>query len=135
MTVDQANNLYIADFDNHRIRKVFAATGIIATLNQPSSLAVDEGNNLYIADENNHGIRKIILATGIITTVAGSGIGGLSGDGGLATVAQLNHPTGLALDGLGNLYITDLSNHRVRKLEDPKIFLPIIIKDAEISTL
>ncbi len=138
--VDGAGNLYIADTVNNRIRKVDTA-GVITTIagtgtasyggdggmataahmDNPDSVALDGLGNLYIADTNNNRVRKIDTA-GVITTVAGTaGPGGYSGDGAAATAAELNTPRGMALDGLGNLYIADANNHRVRKVT---MFLP-----------
>jgi hypothetical protein len=87
-----------------------------------SGLAVDTKGNLYIADTYNQVVRMVSAATGIITTVAGNGFqgggwwGGFAGDGGLATSARLNRPSGIALDSSGNLYIGDLGNNAVRKV-------------------
>lgn len=134
VAIDNSGNLYIADTDNHRIRKV-DTTGIITTvagngtmgyngdgeaatharLARPTSVAIDNIGNLYIADTGNHRIRKVYPA-GIITTVAGNGTAGYSGDGGEATNAQLNNPAGVTLDSYGNLYIADRNNHRIRKV-------------------
>src|SRR5438046_1446657 len=69
-----------------------------ASLNSPTSVALDSGGNLYIADLGNERIRKVAAATGIITTVAGNGVFGFAGDGGAATSASLNSPSGVALD-------------------------------------
>jgi hypothetical protein len=158
VAMDGAGNLYIADSENHRIRQVIAATGIITTvagsgltgngnggfsgdggpatdaqLNYPSGVAVDGQGNLFIADNSNHRIRKVIAATGVITTVAGSGIAGYSGDNGPASDAQLNMPSDVAFDGVGNLYIGDQDNHCIRRVEGSgiflKIYLPIILKN------
>src|SRR5919202_4319108 len=85
-----------------------------AQLNEPACVAVDDNNTLYIADRNNHRIRKV-SSSGIITTVAGTGDGGYAGDGGQGISAQLNSPTGVTVDGSGNLYIADTRNHRIRK--------------------
>src|SRR5207244_2798637 len=86
-----------------------------ASLNSPIGMASDSAGNLYIADANNDRIRKVDTA-GIITTVAGNGVQGFSGDGGPATSAMLNYPTGLAMDAAGNLYIPEFNNQRVRKV-------------------
>jgi sugar lactone lactonase YvrE len=121
VAVDASGNLFIAD--NGRIRKV-SASGIITTvaagLSAPKGIVVDASGNLFIADTGNNRIRKV-SASGIITTVAGSGAvglkgGGFSGDGGLATAASLNFPTGIAVDASGNLFIADALNNRIRKV-------------------
>src|SRR5437016_5021617 len=80
----------------------------------PDGVAVDAAGNVYIADANAHRIRKI-NTIGIITTVAGMGAGGYSGDGGLATDAQLRAPRGVAIDAGGNIYIADGGNYVIRK--------------------
>ena len=132
VAVDMDGNLYIADAGDHRVRRV-SAGGFIATvagngvvgysgdggpatnaqLDAPAFVAVDNAGNLFIADTYNNRVRKVSL-TGIITTVAGNGVQGYSGDGGLATSASLNWPEGVAVDGAGNLYIADRGNNRVR---------------------
>jgi len=86
-----------------------------AQLNGPIGLAVDSEDSLYIADQSNFRIRKV-TAAGVISTVAGTGTAGFSGDGGPATVAQLNLPTGVAVDSAGDLYIADPGNFTVRKV-------------------
>ncbi len=136
VAIDSSNNLYIADSGNNRIRRVVLGTGIITTiagigtagysataqpastaaLNNPQELAVDGSGNLYIADAGNNVIRMISAATGVITTVAGTGTAGYSGDGQPATTAQLNTPTGVAVDTTGNIYIADSKNNRIRKV-------------------
>ncbi|MFT3792183.1 MAG: Ig-like domain repeat protein [Rudaea sp.] len=143
VALDGSGNLYIADSSNQRIRKVTPA-GIISTiagngapafggdgaaataaqLNYPSGLAFDGSGNLYIADTVNHRIRRI--SAGVISTVAGTGTAGYSGDGGAATAAQLNSPYGIALDGVGNVYVADRYNHRIRK---------ITVADGKIATI
>ncbi len=136
LAVDTAGNIYIADLENNRIRKVTASTGIISTvagngtagysgdggaatsaeINFPYGVAVDSAGNIYIADNGNQRIRKVTVSTGIISTVAGNGIVGYSGDGGPATSAELDSPTGVAVDSAGNIYIADLENYRIRKV-------------------
>ena len=86
-----------------------------AVLSLPYDVAADGSGNVYIADSNNHRIRRI-AADGTITTVAGTGTSGFSGDGGPATAAQLDFPTGVAVDGSGNLYIADVFNRRIRRV-------------------
>jgi sugar lactone lactonase YvrE len=137
VAVDAVGNLYIADLNNARVRKVDAVTGVIATvagngapgysgdggpataaqLETPSSVAVDGAGNLYIADSSNSAIRRVDAATGIITTVAGTGVPGFSGDDGAATSAQLQFPFGVALDGIGNVFISDTFNQRIRVID------------------
>jgi len=141
VAVDASGNLYIADSENHRIRKVAAVSGIISTvagngartnifgegsysgdggpateagLARPEGLAFDAAGNLYIADTNNDRVRRVAARTGIITTVAGNGTQGFLGDGGLAVAAPLFAPESVAVDGSGNLYIADSYNNRVR---------------------
>jgi uncharacterized protein (TIGR03437 family) len=132
LAVDSANNLYIADFTNNRIRMVsaggaittLAGTGLsgysgdggpaaAAQLTTPLGVAVDSSGNVYIADTGNNAVRKV--SKGTITTVAGNGYAGQSGDSGLATSANVGNPTGIAVDSGGNLYIADGSS-RVRKV-------------------
>jgi trimeric autotransporter adhesin len=134
VAVDSDGNLYIADYRSHRVRKVepggtittVAGTGTYgsggdggpataAQLAFPGGVAVDGDGNLYIADSDFDRVRKVAPG-GTITTVAGTGTFGYSGDGGLATAAQLTAPGGVAVDGDGNLYIADTFNSRVRKV-------------------
>ena len=87
-------------------------------LNQPFGIAVDFTGNIYFADRSNNCIRKIDATTGIINTISGNGTAGFTGDGGPATNAQLDHPTGICLDHSGNnLYIADAFNNVIRKIK------------------
>jgi hypothetical protein len=88
----------------------------IANLEQPASVALDGAGDLYIADSAHNRVRVVTAATGIISTVAGSGSVGYTGDNGAASAATLNTPSGVALDGAGNLYIADSGNNVVRKV-------------------
>jgi hypothetical protein len=134
VAVDAAGNLYIVDTGNSRVRKVspsgtittvagsgtygFSGDGGQATdadLSSPTGVAVDAAGNLYITDQGNQRVRKV-STTGTITTVAGDGTTGFSGEGGPATNASLNLPSGVAVDAAGNLYIADPGNSRVRKV-------------------
>lgn len=127
-------DLFVADFGNNRIRKVESTTGIVTTIagngtagsNGDGGLAINaslvvtrivaDGNgNLFVVDFENHRVRKINLSTGIITTVAGSGTAGFSGDGGVATSAQLSGPTSAVVVN-GVLYIADAGNSRIRQV-------------------
>jgi DNA-binding beta-propeller fold protein YncE len=87
-----------------------------ACIKEPMAMAIGRTGMIYIADQLNHRIRRIDTK-GIITTVAGNGKAGFSGDGGAATDARLNRPSGVALDAQGNLYISDHLNHRIRKVD------------------
>jgi Bacterial Ig-like domain (group 3)/NHL repeat len=86
-----------------------------ATLAGPSAVAYDASGNLYLADAQNNVVREI-LKSGQITTIAGSGVEGYGGDNAAATSAYLDTPTGVAVDGSGNVYIADSHNHRIRKV-------------------
>jgi trimeric autotransporter adhesin len=137
VAVDFAGTVYIADTSNSRVRKVengvittVAGTGSAgfsgddgpaasAMISRPQGLAVDAAGDVYIADTGTRRIRKV--SNGIITTVAGNGSSGILGDGGPATEASLNFPSGVAVDPDGNLYIADTSSHRIRKVSDGKI--------------
>ncbi len=88
-----------------------------AQLNSPVGVAVDGGGNVFIADSYNNRVRRVDAVTGQITTVAGTGVSGFNGDNQPATAAQLNYPSGVAVDGGGNLFIGDLVNHRVRRVD------------------
>jgi sugar lactone lactonase YvrE len=133
IAVDGSGNLYVADYRNHRIRKV-SPTGIITTvagalagfsgdggpatsaaLLFPLHVCLDGSGNLYIADSGNNRIR-MVDASGMITTVAGNGTEISAGDGGQATAASLHSPNSVFVDGSGNLYITEFS-FRVRKVD------------------
>jgi len=133
---DKAGNLYISDAGDYCVRMVSAETGQISTvagpgisttigdgspateayLGVPGGLAFDAAGNLYIADGSINRVRMIAASTGNISTVAGYGEAGARGDGGLATLAELSDPLDVTVDGLGNLYIMDSGDNRIRKV-------------------
>ena len=82
----------------------------------PTGVAVDLAGNIYIAEKANSRIRKVAVGSNIISTIAGNGTVGYSGDGGTANNAQLNNPSGVTIDGAGNIYIADAGNHCIRKV-------------------
>jgi sugar lactone lactonase YvrE len=97
---------------------------IEASLQEPTAIAFDGAGNLYIADRDNHAIRRVD-PSGTITTVAGSGERGFAGDDGPAIEAELSRPHGVAVDGVGNIYISDSDNHRIRKVDTSGVITTI----------
>lgn len=117
MTVDAKGNLLFADTNNGRIRRVTPA-GMITTLaaiGGVTGMAFDAAGNLYFSVASQHNVRRL-TADGTNTIFAGTGTAGFSGDGGAATSAALNGPTGLRFDSDGNLCIADTQNHRIRRV-------------------
>ena len=138
VAVGPDGSVYLTDQNAHQVRCVdingvittIAGTGIggysgdggpavSAQLNTPRAVAVDTNGNVYVSDTQNHVIRRISADGGIITTVAGipGGTGAFSGDGGLATQARLNAPQSVVFDAMGNMYIADYLNHRIRMVD------------------
>jgi sugar lactone lactonase YvrE len=130
LAIDKGRNIYVADKENHAIRKITPdgviitltgsgkpdiadGEGLAASFNRPHGVAVDESGNIYVADHNNHRIRKI-SSSGNVTTLAGSGIKG-NADG-LGKEASFNGPNSVAIDGSGNVYVADKLNHSIRKI-------------------
>ena len=136
VALDALGRLYFSDTLNHRVRRVDfgldlietvvgvgsptysgdGGLGINAALNNPRDVEIGPDGKVYIADELNNRIRRFDPISGVVTTVAGSGVEGFAGDDGPATAAQLNHPTGIAFDANGWLYIADQYNHRIRRV-------------------
>ena len=143
MTVDPSGNFFIGDSGNNVIREVTRSNGFISTIagdyslgsgfsgdgasanlaqmDLPCGVALDSANNLYIADIKNNRIRKMSSPDGTMSTVAGGGVVGTLGDGGLAFLAELNGPRDVLVDSSGNLYIADTDNHRIRMVSNGKI--------------
>ena len=136
-SIDAAGNIVVLDARNNRIRAVAAATGDIRTIAgtgdqgeagdggqaaeaevfAPKGIATDSAGHVYFADTENSRVRRIDRETGVITTVAGNGMRGFSGDGGAAGEASVDRPRGLAFDADDNLYIADVFNHRIRRVD------------------
>lgn len=130
IAIDASGNLYIADCLNNKIRKI-TATGVVTTLAgngsqgsidgdattasfyNPTGLAVDASGNVFVADCYNHSIRKV-TPSGLVTTIAGSGLPG-SIDA-IGTAASFKYPTSLVIDTVGDIYVTDFLNHKIRKI-------------------
>ncbi len=158
VAVDKFGNVYIADFRNLRVRKV-DTNGIISTvaggggsdcttstdpfgdgcpavkvgIAYPSAVAVDDSDNLYISDFFHLLIRKVDTE-GIISTIAGNGTAGYNGDGIAATSAEINYVLGLAVDSAGDIYIADMDNDRVRKI-DPNGFISTVAGNGTFTTV
>ncbi len=134
VTADSSGNFYIADTLGNAVRKVatdgtittVAGTGqrgywgdggqaTVAQLNRPRGIARDSSGNLYVSDTDNNRVRKVDT-NGVITTIAGTGVAGYSGNGGVATAAQLNAPCGLAIDSSGNIFVADFGNNVIREI-------------------
>ncbi|MFY0594260.1 MAG: hypothetical protein JXQ92_16590, partial [Roseivirga sp.] len=131
VVVDAVGNLYVADFDNNTIRKIalsgevttFAGSGSAssingsgteASFNGPQDVAIDVAGNIYVAERTGNNIRKID-ASGNVSTLAGSGTGGSANGSG--TEASFNSPEALAIDAAGNVYVADVNNYSVRKID------------------
>jgi len=145
INLDSNNNIYFGEYLGYGvIRKVTVSTGIISTvagtgsqgyngdniqatsakLNSPYDVVVDSYGDLYIADWFNNRVRKVTTSTGVITTVVGTGSSSSTGDGAAASAASINGPMFVRLDSSWNLYITEISGNRVRKVVTVTIEIP-----------
>lgn len=146
LAVDTSGNVYVADVSNNRIRKISPAgvvstfagssasfadgTGTAGLFNSPYGLAADAAGNIYVADEANNRIRKITPA-GVVSTVAGNGSAGcIDGTG---SAASFSNPSGVALDDLGNIYVADFANNRIRKINAAGYVSTLAGNDATTS--
>jgi len=129
--------LYVCEISNHVVRRIDAETDIVSTvagsgrkgyagdggqatqalLNEPYEVRFDSAGHMFFVEMRNHVVRRVDAQTGVISTVAGNGSKGFSGDGGTATRAQLNVPHSIALDNRGSLYVCDIGNHRIRRVD------------------
>jgi streptogramin lyase len=129
--------LYVTEVRNHRVRRVDLATGRISTvagtglpgysgdggpatearLNEPYEVRFDSAGNMFFVEMQNHLVRRVDAETGVISTIAGTGKAGYGGDGGPATRALFHRPHSIALDRQGNLYVADIGNHRIRRID------------------
>jgi uncharacterized protein (TIGR03437 family) len=152
MAMDSGGNLYFADGNNNRVRRISPA-GVITTvagdgvgrfagdqgpassasLDVPEDVAFDGAGNLYIADAGNNRVRKVD-SSGLISTLAGTGENGFSGDGGPATEAMLNFPWGLTTDFTGSVYIADRVNSRVRVVSGSLTGLPTLADNSTVNS-
>lgn len=145
IVTDAAGNVFVTDMVNHRVRKIdvygtittYAGNGNIGSSGDGGlavnaeffgicGLALDNAGNLCIADELNNRIRRVDANTGIITTIAGTGAAGFTGDGGHATASTLHWPGWITYDNSGNLYISDIGNSRIRKVNTSGIITTVV---------
>jgi len=143
LCLDDSGNIYISDGNNNRIRKVNHAgiittvagngaatysgdggSAVLAGLYSPNGVAVDHAGNIYISDRGNHRIRKV-NTLGQISTIAGNGVPGFTGDGGLASAAQVKDPSGMCFDNSGNLLFADKGASCIRKISTSGIITTI----------
>ena len=146
VALDSSGNIFISDSGNNLVRRIDAFTGIITTvagsvnlhgyggdngpatqasLNTPNGIAIDVAGDLYIADTGNNAVRMVNSSTGVITTVAGNGAATFSGDSGLATSSSLYNPWSVTLDTIGDLYIADQNNNRIRMVSPAGIITTV----------
>ncbi|MBS0265358.1 MAG: hypothetical protein JSS02_25715 [Planctomycetes bacterium] len=137
LTLGPDGALYVCSVSSHCVRRIDLRTNVITTVagsgrrgyagdggpataalcNEPYEVRFDAEGNMFFVEMQNHLIRRVDRATGEISTIAGTGQAGYSGDGGPATKAEFKSPHSIALDGAGGLYVADIGNHRVRRID------------------
>ncbi len=137
LTLGPDGDLYVCEIDTDRVRRIDMETGSISTvagtgevgyagdggpataalLSDPYEVRFDSGGNMYFVEMLNAVVRRVDAATGVISTIAGTGERGFSGDGGPAVAAAFNRPHSIALDGKGSLFVADIGNHRIRRID------------------
>ena len=137
VVVGPNGGLYVCEIGNHVVRRIDLQTGIATTAagsgkkgfagdggpataalcNEPYEVRFDADGNMFFVEMQNHLVRRVDAKTNVATTIAGTGAAGFSGDGGPARAAELRSPHSIALDGAGGLYIADIGNHRVRRVD------------------
>ncbi len=137
LTLGPDGALYVCSVKNHCIRRIDEQTGFISTVagsgqmgysgdgkpanralcNEPYEVRFDSEGNMFFVEMQNHVVRRVDAKTSIITTIAGNGHSGFAGDGDKAVHARLNQPHSIALDGAGGLYIADIGNLRIRRVD------------------
>lgn len=137
LTLGPDRALYVCEIDTDRVRRIDMTSGEITTvagtgavgysgdggpareaaLNDPYEVRFDDEGNMYFVEMLNAIVRRVDAGTGKISTIAGTGERGYSGDGGPAVAATFNRPHSIALDGKGSLYIADIGNHRIRRVD------------------
>ncbi len=150
LCLDKAGNIYIADYNNNVVRKVAAATGVIttfagngsvgytgdhgpatnATFQGPIQVYANNAGDIFICDQYNNAVRKVAASTGIITTIAGNGMAGNTGDGSVATDAELNQPAGVYVDNDENIYIADFGNGTIRRIDGTTNIITTVAGDG-----
>lgn len=137
VAVGPGGALYVCEIASHVVRRIDLETGVISTvagcgrkgyagdggpavkalLNEPYEVRFDRAGHMYVVEMAGHVVRRVDAQTRLISTVAGTGERGFSGDGGPAVKARLNRPHSICLDDAGNLYVCDIGNHRIRRVD------------------
>lgn len=151
VTVGPDGALYVCDVQHHRVRRLDLKSGEVTTvagsgeqgyagdggpatkakLNEPYEVRFDRDGNMVFVEMRNHVVRRVDQQTHLISTIAGTGQQGFSGDGGLATEAKFNQPHSIALDQKGALYIADIGNHRIRRVDPESGVVETIAGNSE----